>query len=602
MMLVYGLALAGGLAGRVTGEDGSPVTGATVVAYDARLNYVVATTDFDGDWAMYQVPAGPWRVRVAPDDDDGWVDRFWPDTWDYCTGEPILVGDEGVEAGLDMVLPRGGTLAGRLLDADGQPVGGAVVVAEGVESRTALALRSTLSQADGTFTVRGLDADPGVAEPYRCYVDVDGWPGQFLGRVYDEEEAAIVDVDLGEPAEVGDQPLLDGITVTGTVRGPDGPVAGGTVYVYASSQVLAAAIAPDGTYVGDGLPPGNVVSWATVDGLATTYYPDADRPGTTVPVEGEGTVLEGMDLTLPVESTVTFTFTGARGGDLSEVSVLLYNDTFTVGRGGGLDTDGRITIDGLHPAAYTLYVYGSDVGYVDDFVREGAAERVFEVSGDATFDLELVPAASLAGTVVDETGAPVYGAYVYAVPASGEGYEVVATDRDGAWRIGGLAAGDYQLRGTYTHYCPADPGHVTRWWPDALTEDRASWVAVGAGEALDGYDLRLDRDDDHDQMGDAWEDTHGLDSDRDDAAEDADGDGVSNYDEWLLGTDPTDAGKRGGGCGCAAGGGEAGLVALLAAAAVARRRRPSAAHSGGRSSRSSQAACTGSERSSNLRW
>jgi hypothetical protein len=52
-------------------------------------------------------------------------------------------------------------------------------------------------------------------------------------------------------------------------------------------------------------------------------------------------------------------------------------------------------------------------------------------------------------------------------------------------------------------------------------------------------------------MGDRWEEAHGLDPTRDDGAEDADGDGFSNLDEWLRDTDPTgDDGKGSceGGC------------------------------------------------------
>ena len=47
-----------------------------------------------------------------------------------------------------------------------------------------------------------------------------------------------------------------------------GAVDGGEAYVYASSQVLTAGIGADGVYTADGLPPGDVLAWATVDGLA----------------------------------------------------------------------------------------------------------------------------------------------------------------------------------------------------------------------------------------------------------------------------------------------------------------------------------------------
>ena len=48
-------------------------------------------------------------------------------------------------------------------------------------------------------------------------------------------------------------------------------------------------------------------------------------------------------------------------------------------------------------------------------------------------------------------------------------------------------------------------------------------------------------DDDLDGMPDIWESRYGLDTSRDDANEDADSDGLSNFEEMLAGTDPSDA-------------------------------------------------------------
>ncbi|MFN7145663.1 MAG: carboxypeptidase regulatory-like domain-containing protein, partial [Myxococcota bacterium] len=456
MILLLSTTWAASLSGTVTTVDGTPIPSVDVVAYDTRLNYASARTTSDGAYAVGMLPPGRYRVRALPPDTDPRVDRFLPDAWDFCDADVIEVAEGDVLDGLDIALPEGGRLTGRVLSAAGEPVPSAQVLALGMSDRAALVSRSARADADGAFEIVGLDSEPGASEPYAVYVGVTGWPRQYLAPAYDEEGAAWFDVAVGDTTDLGDQPLLDGISVAGTVTGPDGPVASGTAYVYSSSQVLSVSIGADGTYLADGLPPGEVITWAASDGLATTYWPDVDRPGERIDALEEGTALTGADLSLPDESTLTVQLVGE--GDLSAASVLLYNDTLTVGRGGSLAADGTTTIGALHPGTYYLFVYGADVGFVDDYVRDGADVRPVVVEGATELTVEMPVGASFSGTVRGDDGEPVYGAYVYATSLV-EGDTVVAvTDADGAYRIDGLPGGDFTLRASYAHYCPNDPG------------------------------------------------------------------------------------------------------------------------------------------------
>ncbi|MDP2309998.1 MAG: carboxypeptidase-like regulatory domain-containing protein [Pseudomonadota bacterium] len=578
-------AMAATLSGTVFDANGAPVPSVDVVAYDARLNYASARTTTDGGFLLGSVPPGRYRLRAMPPDGDPRVDRFLPDTWDFCAADVVEVGTAAIIGDLDFALPEGGSLTGRLLATDGAPVVGAQVLALGQSERSSLVSRLASTDADGVFTVVGLDSDPGESEPYAAYVAAGGYPRQYLAPTYDEESAALFDILLGEREDAEDQPLLDGITVTGTVSGPDGPVASGTVFVYSPSQVLSVAIDSAGTYVADGLPPGDVTAWASSDGLATTYYPDADRPGERVSVPEEGQMASGVDLALGAPSSLSITLTGS--GDLSEASVLLYNDTMTVGRGGSLDEAGLLTIEALHPGTYFLAVYGADVGLTDDYLRDDAGEPLaILVDGDTALTVDMPAGASFSGTVRGDDGEPIYGAYVYASATGGENTEVGVTDADGVYTIRGLPGADYTLRASYAHYCPSDAGWVTVYWPDHLAETDATITTLAAAEGRTGVDFVLFADDDHDAMGDSWEEDNGLDPHRDDAGEDADGDGYVNVDEWRLGTDPTEEPLTAlDGCGRGCGSGGAALVLLLP---LAMRRR--------------QAAWTGKPRSRALRW
>lgn len=571
ILLGSGAVRAASLSGTVTDDAGAPLGGVTMVAYDLRLNYATGVSSGDGAWSIRSLPAGRYRLRAAPSDESGAVDRFFPDDWDFCTAELLTVGEGDDLAGFDMVLPIGGSFTGRVIDVAGAPVVGAGVVMEGLEARTALGLRSALTDADGRYTVVGLDSDPGVPTEWRCFVDVDGWPQQFFGPTYDEDSAATFTAELGASTDLGTQTLLDGITVAGTVRGPDGPVASGTVYVYASSQAIATTIAPDGTYYADGLPPGDVIPWAESDGLATTYYPDADRPGDSVPAPNEGQALTGVNLDLSPESVLTIAFTGE--GDVGEVGVLLYNSTYTVGRGDPADADGVVTIDALYPGDYALYVYGSDGGFEDGFILDTSGEpAVIHVNGATHLDYALVTGAVVSGRVTDEAGAGVYGAYVSVTPSNGDPAHTAVTDTDGNWSLEGLLASSYTVRAQYVNYCPADPGYVTIWWDGALEEDVSRALDLARSARVDDVNFVLPSDDDHDGMSDSWETENGLDPTRDDAAEDADGDGFLNIDEYYLGTDPTNADGNGPGCGCGGKGDAAALLFGLGAIGALRRR------------------------------
>jgi len=65
-------------------------------------------------------------------------------------------------------------------------------------------------------------------------------------------------------------------------------------------------------------------------------------------------------------------------------------------------------------------------------------------------------------------------------------------------------------------------------------------VTVQADNDGDGDPDITDPDDDNDSIPDDWENTHGLNQFVDDSGVDLDGDGLSNLDEFLLGTDPND--------------------------------------------------------------
>ena len=123
-----------------------------------------------------------------------------------------------------------------------------------------------------------------------------------------------------------------------------------------------------------------------------------------------------------------------------------------------------------------------------------------------------------------------------------------ATDRDGTYALRGLDPGTWRISASYDSLCARDRDYVPVYYDDSPTAFFSQLVRLEAGAVLE-WDPGLWRDDDRDGMGDSWEREYGLDPTIDDGSEDLDGDGVSNLDEYRLGTDPSEVVPRS--CGCA---------------------------------------------------
>ena len=560
-MLSLSVAAAGSLTGVVVDdESGAPLSGVTVYAYDLRLSASSVVSNADGVFTISGLADRPYRLLAYPAYTDNHATRIYPEGIDFCAGT-LLYPDE---AQVTLSLPTAAALTGRLITPDGLPAASATVTARHPDYFA----RAALTDVDGEFEIVGLDGDD-----WSCEVELDGLPNQHLGRVYDSEDALVFTVTEQSTADVGEHTLLPGVTVEGGVYGPDDPAAEGTnVIVYAGSQITTAQTDADGRYVADGLPTGSVLSWSEPAGLALTYYPDKDRPTTFLEAPDEGMLLSDVDLFAPTESTLTVTLIDGETGETIEgPGLMLYNSNGTVGKGATAGDGGIGAIVGLHGGDYSLYIYAADEGFTDDHYRDAdGTEAIISIpdAADAALTISIPPAVTLSGTITDDAGLPVYGAFVLALLE--DEAESATTDAEGRYILDGLPAGDWELQASYGGYCDADPGWTTAYYPGTPNGGAVEAISTIAGDDIAGIDLVISVDNDHDGMADAWERTWGLDDSLDDSLDDLDGDGYSNLYEYRAGTNPADPA---GGCGSAGcGRGSAAALFLLPILGLRRRR------------------------------
>jgi hypothetical protein len=246
----------------VTNDDGAGLSGVTVYAVDHRLGYATAVTGNDGEWGIENLPEGPYRVWAVPDDAVDHPSRFYPNALIYCEGEAQDLAKGGELAGLELSLPNGGRIGGRVVDNAGIGIPGVEVTAEGQNELQGYR-RSAVSDADGWYEIVGLQAEESASGAYTVELEADGYPSQYSGGVYDRSQSALAEVMLGASESLGEQSLLLGQGVSGRLLSGGQPVAGANVFIYGEGQVLNALSDEEGYFEEYALPPGEVLVWAS---------------------------------------------------------------------------------------------------------------------------------------------------------------------------------------------------------------------------------------------------------------------------------------------------------------------------------------------------
>ena len=116
------------LAGRVVNiENGRPLRRALVRAASPEvLQGRSVSTDADGRWEIKDLPAGRFTINVQK---GGYVPLSYGQRRPFEQGKPVDLADGQRVEKLEIALPKGSVLAGRIVDEFGEPVAGARVAA-----------------------------------------------------------------------------------------------------------------------------------------------------------------------------------------------------------------------------------------------------------------------------------------------------------------------------------------------------------------------------------------------------------------------------------------------------------------------------------------
>lgn len=453
-----------GVRGTVRGPDGTPVAGATVHPtqggalsqvvwrWGARWNGEsdpVATSGEDGTWRAQNLPPGEaaaFFARKAP--------------LAGSASKPVRVAPDAPEPTVELVLAAGATVSGRVLDADGAPVSGRTVQWNATGSDGVFGYGSSTSDEEGRFRLEGLPAGQ---------VQLYSWgTGSASAQLSIDPP-----LQAGEVREGIELRLARTAKVTGTVVDEAGTPVARTLLVQGERMSTQEMSGPDGTFE-FALPEGSYQvgvakgndEWG-FEGAAVTVK---------APASGVRIVAPAVPKTLVAGRVV------GPDGSLVPLCVVRVGDGgMRRGWGGGASDEvvgGEFRREVTRKPPFDVVVSAPRGVRGEPLNLRGGKARVEGPTTDLVITLE--SGAELRGKVLDPAGAGVAGVFV------GVGAVSVSTGTDGAFRLGGLDAGEQTVVvRPPPKYAPVRPQPATPGGPELVVRLTLGGVVAGRVEGLD---------------------------------------------------------------------------------------------------------------------
>ncbi len=447
--VAYPLATGGTITGTVSGPSG-PLANVCVGVYEYFVSGAkgTATTASDGTYTITGLPAGSAYIISFAADCGVSPQNYVSQT---ISGVSVTAGSSTTES---VTLVAGGTITGTVSGPSGVLANVCVNVYEpGVSGADG----SATTASDGTYTIIGLPTGTAYSISFAagCGAPLQNFISQTVSGV---------SVTAGS-STTESVTLVAGGIITGTVSGPNGPLANVCVTARESGVAGAngsAATASDGTYTITGLPTGTAYSISTSAGCQVLIQPlnVLDQSVVGVSVTAGSTTTE--DFVLTAGGVVTGTVSGPNGA-LDNVCVMVQEPGVASAYGFAMTAvDGSYSIVGLPTGtAYNVSLNAQCNGSNQNYVSQTISGVPVTAGSSTTENVTLAAGGTITGTVSGPSG-PLANVCVDAYETGVAGADGSATTAsDGTYTIVGLPTGtSYSVSTTANCYGPTSLRNV----------------------------------------------------------------------------------------------------------------------------------------------
>lgn len=505
------LVLGASVSGTVTDSaTGATVSGVCVTATDTTNYYLFAGTSTlpSGTYSILGLDPGTYTVgfQVCNNSSVDLQNQWYDGASSPSTATPLTFVAGTTDSAINAALLPGGAISGKITSAStAKALSGICVYAFSTNAPT-YAFGSSAST--GNYVIKGMAAGSYAVDFYTGCGNKGNYVPQYYNDAPDYQSATPVAVTVGQTTGSINAVMAPGGAISGTVKSAATGKVISNICVRINSTANSAignstVTSTKGTYDVIGLAAGSYdVNFSGGCGnsgsYASQYYNNSPTlSGATAVTVTTGVTASGINATMAAGGTISGTVTDAStGAKLAGICVSAYDATLTYQGSATTSSTGTYKIVNLTPASYYVEFYPACSGssnYLTQWYKNASTQAkatlVAVTAGHTSSGIsaKLVLGGSIAGTVTDTSGNPIYGICVLAT-ATGVA-DSAPTGPNGTFVISGLKSGSYTVE--FSSGCGGTGSYATQWYNDSPTLAGATPVSVTAGVTATGINAQM---------------------------------------------------------------------------------------------------------------